>query len=37
MYGVSKNTRLVDVRVMGPDGRGRVDVILAGLDFALGE
>ena len=36
-FGVHRRTRLVDVRVVGADGQGRVDVILAGLDYALGE
>ena len=34
--GSAKRVRLVDVRVMDESGRGRVDDILAGLDFVVG-
>jgi len=35
MRGVNPNTRLINVRVLGPDGTGRVDDVIAGLDYVL--
>ena len=35
-FGVSRVARVVDVRVMDADGTGWTDIILAGLDYAVG-
>lgn len=37
IHGIAPNTRILDVRVLDENGRGRTDQILAGLDFALGD
>lgn len=36
-YGVAPVARIVDVRVLDENGRGRTDEILAGLDFVMGD